>query len=82
MEKQNYTIIETKKNNRIFYGLQITDTDGKKYSYNYICENKADIIELVGQMSVEYISPLHFTDIISDFITKKALEKICLLNNV
>lgn len=80
MEKQEYSIIETKKNNRIVYGLQITDTSGKKYSYKHIAEAQEDIEQLISQMSSQYISPVHFTDIISDFITQKALEKISCLN--
>ena len=78
--EQHYKIIETKKNNRTFYGLQIKDTSGKTYSYNYITENREDIEQLASQMSSDYISPVHFTDIISDFITKDALDKIALLN--
>ena len=80
MEKQEYSLIERKKNNRILYGLQITDTSGKIYSYKHIAETKEDIEQLISQMSSEYISPVHFADIISDFITKKALEKISCLN--
>lgn len=79
-QKQQYRIIETKKNNRTFYGLQISDTSGKTYSYNCIAETKEDVEQLVRQMSCEYISPVHFKDIISDFITKNALDKIALLN--
>ena len=78
--EQHYKIIETKKNNRTFYGLQIKDTSGKTYSYNYITEHREDIEQLASQMSSDYISPVHFTDIISDFITKDALDKIALLN--
>lgn len=80
MEQQKFSIIETKKNNRILYGLQITDTSGKVYSYKHIAEVKEDVEQLITQMASEYISPVHFTDIISDFITQKALEKISCLN--
>jgi len=79
-QKQQYSIIKTKKNNRTLYGLQISDTSGKTYSYNCVAENKEDVEQLVNQMSSDYISPVHFADIISDFITKKALDKIALLN--
>ncbi len=80
MEQQEFKIIETKKNNRMLYGLQISDTSGKTYSYKNIAENKEDAEELVSRMSAEYISPVHFTDIISDFIMEKAIEKISALN--
>ena len=80
MEKQKYAIIETKKNNCILYGLQITDTNNKIYTYKYIAETKEEIEQLISQMSSEYIFPVHFTDIISDFIMQKSLEKISCLN--
>ena len=80
MEHQKYDIIETKKNNRTFYGLKIIDASSKTYSYKYIAECKDDVVQLVTRMSADYISPVHFRDIISDFITEKAAEKIDLLN--
>ena len=80
MKHQKFSVIETKKNNRTLYGMQITDTSGKKYRYEHIAETKEDIELLISQMSATYISPVHFADIISDFITLQALEKISCIN--
>ena len=81
MNQQHFTVTQTTFNNTLFFGVEITDTNGCVYAYKYISENEAAVKRLVEQMSKEYISPAHFADIISDFIIGESLSKIEMCNS-
>lgn len=57
------------------YGIAITCKE-KIYEYRYISYSKQETAKLISQIAGEDIAPVHYGDIVKDYIVKIAYDKI------
>ena len=65
---QKYSLTHNTLEAKAFYGIQIETENGDIYEYRYISAFSEEANELIQKMERDYISPLHFNDIISDHL--------------
>lgn len=71
-----YSLICSNINGRNCYGIRIEPTDGNVYVYKYISTFYEDADELLHKMSKDYISPVHFNDIVTDYLAQLYYAKL------
>lgn len=73
---QKYSLIQSSINGITVYGISICAEDGSVYEYRYISSffNEAD--ELIKKMSKGYIAPVHFNDIVTDYLAQLYYAKL------
>ncbi|MBR3767886.1 MAG: hypothetical protein IKL10_06570 [Clostridia bacterium] len=71
----NIEVIEESVKGSTIFSIRITTTE-KEFNYYGITENKEDAEALSEQIKAGNISPVHFNDVIHDFIIGKAYDKL------
>lgn len=75
---QKYSLIQSTINEKSVYGIKIEAENGIIYEYGYISVFRSEADELICKMSKGYISPVHFNDIVTDYLAQLFYEKLSL----
>lgn len=78
--KRDIVITEKLCGNRVSYGIEICE-NGKTQSFSALTENKERLEQLKIRLSNSDISAVHINDIIRDFVTEEACDRL-LLNSL
>ena len=77
MYNNNFTVIDGSHKGIRYYGVEIKTENGDIYRYNVISPCKEDAMHLAERLSTANdISPVHFNDIVRDYITELYLSVI------
>lgn len=71
-----YSLICTNVNGKKFYGIRIEALNGDVYVYRYISSFYEEADELIHKMMQDYISPVHFNDIVTDYLAQLYYAKL------
>lgn len=71
---QKAEIIEEQINDTTLFGI-IIETEDRKFRFPYISESKDEVIALLNRLKKD-ISPMHYNDIIEDYIIGKAYDRL------
>lgn len=75
MKQNHYSLVESVKNGVRMYGIRIVTQNGSVSEYDGISPFAEDADELIRQMSQDYISPVHFNDIVTDYLVRLSMKK-------
>ena len=77
MHNNSFMVIDGSYKGIRYYGVEISAENGDIYRYNVISPCKEEAIHLVERLSTaDDISPVHFNDIVRDYITELYLSVI------
>lgn len=65
-----YSLIHSSLNGKSFFGIRIETNHDTVYEYRYISAFYEEADELIRKMSKDYISPVHFDDIVTDYLAQ------------
>lgn len=67
-----YTLIRSDVGGGVgVYGIRIETSAGNTVFFRYISPDKTQTVALMDRMSAASLSPVHFEDIVSDYITEQ-----------
>ena len=77
MYNNNFTVIDVSYKGINYYGVEIKTGNGDIYKYDVISPCKDEVMQLAERLSTANdISPVHFNDIVRDYITELYLSVI------
>ncbi len=77
MCNNNLTVVDGSHKGVHYYGVEIKTENGDIYKYDAISPCEEEVIRLVERLSTaDDISPVHFKDIVRDYITELYLSVI------
>ena len=74
MEENRYTPFPNERG----FGLRIETAAGDTVEYPCISFERERVQTLIGRMSAAMLAPVHFNDVVRDFITEQYLELLAL----
>ena len=77
MHNNHFTVIDRLYGNACYYGVEIKTENGDIFRYDLISPCKEEAKRLAERLSaVNDISPIHFKDIVRDYLTELYLSAI------
>lgn len=76
MHDAEYKVIKNEHNGNDVYGLQIRCLNGEIRVYRFVSPFACDVQDLIRQMSTADIAPVHFDDIVADYMKKLFIDKL------
>ncbi|MBQ6065687.1 MAG: hypothetical protein IJK89_02610 [Clostridia bacterium] len=70
------TLVQTEQADGITFGIRIATDQGQIFTYPEIAERRADTERLVRRLKLSDVSPLHYDDVVRDYILALAFERL------
>lgn len=69
-------ILKTEHTEGITFGVQLESAMGQCYAYPEISDRRSDAERLMHRLKQSDISPVHFDDVVRDYILELAFERL------
>ena len=70
------TLLTTEHADGFIYGVTIKSDKGQTYTYPEIADRRSDAERLLRRLEQGDISPVHYDDVVYDFILELAYERL------